>query len=47
LVKDPSDEIAKTMKTLMKNPNKNVLIYLGLTLSLYSKEQIDSLPSVK
>ncbi len=40
LVKDPTDEIAKNMKILMKNQNKNVLLYFALTLSVYKKEHI-------
>lgn len=39
-VKNPTDEIAKNMKTIIKSVNKNVLVYLGVTLSVYNKEQI-------
>ncbi len=31
----------------MKNPNKNVLVYLTMTLSVYSKDQIESMPNLK
>lgn len=47
LVKTPSDDIAKSLKIIMKSQNKNVLIYMVLTLSIYSADDIDSLPSVK
>jgi hypothetical protein len=47
LIKSPSDDIAKSLKTLIKSQNKNVLVYMSLTLSVYSSDDIDSLPSVK
>lgn len=38
LVSTPTDEIAKNMKTtILKSVNKNVLVYLGVTLSIYNK----------
>jgi hypothetical protein len=38
LVSNPTDEIAKNMKTtILKSVNKNVLVYLGVTLSIYNK----------
>jgi hypothetical protein len=40
LVKQPTDDIAKNMKILAKNANKNILVYLAVTLSIYNKEQI-------
>lgn len=47
LVKNPTDDIAKNMKTIIKSVNKNVLVYLAVTLSVYSQDQIETLPSVK
>ena len=47
LVKNPSDEVAKILKLYLKNQNKYVLIYVGVTLSIYEKVHIESLPSVK
>ena len=35
------------MKILLKNQNKYILTYLGLTLSIYSAKDIEELPSVK
>lgn len=47
LVKAPTDEVAKNMKTIIKSVNKNVLVYIGVTLAIYNKEQIETFPSVK
>ena len=47
LVKNPTDEIAKNLKTIMKSVNKNVLMYLTVTLAVYNQEQIETFPSVK
>jgi len=46
-VKNPTDDIAKNLKTIIKSVNKNTLVYLGVTLSVYNKEQIEDFPSVK
>ena len=48
MISDPKDDVAKAVKIYLKNANKYIFISAAtIVSSLYRKEHIESLPSVK